>query len=181
MTQTPVQHSFNFRWPQIKAIRSDSFQTRFERALGSTNWVELLHVARCTRSSECEWQEEVGFGGSHLVRIVTFIDGMQWLARVNIPKVRDEFGKEFQMMWTADDVNWMQSEIDTMQYIRMHSEIAIPEVFTYDVTTDNAVGMPYMFLEVIYGNSIRDLGVDIPSKYREKVFANIARVHVPFF
>ena len=85
------------------------------------------------------------------------------------------------MIWMDDDINWMQSEIDTMEFIRIRSDIAIPEVFTYDVTKENTVGMPYMFLELIYGNSLRDLSVNIPDIYRQKVFATIAQVHVASF
>ena len=96
-------------------------------------------------------------------------------------EIHEESEKGFRMLWTDDDVKCMQSEIDTMAFIRTRSEIPVPEVFTYDLSKDNTVGMPYMFLELIYGNSLRDLSVDIPDLYRQKVFEAIARVHVSSF
>ena len=176
-----VQDTFKFQWPCISDIRSEKFQTQFKRAQSSTNWDQLLNLARSTRSVDCRWEDKVGFGGVHLVRVVTFIDGVQWLARVTMSEIYEESEKGFRMLWTDDDVKWMQSEIDTMAFIRTRSEIPVPKVFTYDVSKDNTVGMPYMFLELIYGNSLRDLSVDIPDLYRQKVFEAIARVHVSSF
>ena len=172
--------SFKFKWPRIENIRSESFRTRFTFAQNVTNWDKLLKSARDVQSMECCWEEDVGFGGVHLVRIVTFIDGVQWLARVTIPNLWSASNKGFLMTWTDDDRNWMQSEIDTMKFVQIRSDITVPKIFAYDITMDNSVGMPYMFLQLIYGNSIRDLSVDIPDACRKKVFLMIASIHVCF-
>ena len=55
----------------------------------------------------------------------------------------------------------MQSEIDTMSFLRENTDIPIPRVFFYDTSATNPVGAPYMFMECIKGDS----GMDMPARY----------------
>jgi len=71
----------------------------------------------------------------------------------------------------------MQSEIDTMGSLRTNN-LPVPEVFISDVTIHNPVDMPYMLLELVPRNSIRDLRADVPAEYREKVYSSVASFHV---
>jgi len=65
----------------------------------------------------------------------------------------------------------MQSEIDTMSFIREYTDIPVPQVFLYDTSADNAVGAPYMLMECIKGNSALDVAAHphkIPAQYHAK-------------
>jgi hypothetical protein len=48
--------------------------------------------------------------------------------------------------WTADKAVEMQSEIDTMSFVREHTNISIPRVFASDTTATNPVGAPFMLM-----------------------------------
>lgn len=51
----------------------------------------------------------------------------------------------------------MGVEVATMNYLRLNTKLPVPEVFGYDLTSDNNVGAPYMFMSYIHGTVARDL------------------------
>ena len=175
MLSAADENAFSFKWPLIQNIRSERFRKRFTHAQETTNWIELLKIGREARSVDCHFEVSIGFGGVHLVRVLTFVDKVQWLARVTIPTIQATHDPAFD--WTSDDIKWMQSEIDTMGFLHA-KKLPVPEVFTYDVTIHNPVSMPYMRMELVHGNSIRDLGADVPEEHREKVYSSVAGFHV---
>ena len=59
-------------------------------------------------------------------------------------------------MHTAQQEREMQSEVATMAYVRQNTSVPVPEVFSYDCTTDNAVGAPYMLMERILRAAVID-------------------------
>ena len=64
----------------------------------------------------------------------------------------------------------MQSELDTMSFLRENTDIPIPQVFFSDTSATNPVGAPYIFMECIKGNSAMEMPAryEIPTKYQAK-------------
>ena len=75
----------------------------------------------------------------------------------------------------------MQSEIDTMSFLREYTDIPVPSVFAYDTTASNTVGAPYMFMECVQGTCAMDMPDsmgDIPEQYKTHFIASEASVLV---
>jgi aminoglycoside phosphotransferase (APT) family kinase protein len=68
--------------------------------------------------------------------------------------------------WTkeqhVESVAKMQSEVDTMCYIREMTVVPVPRVFFAEMAVDNPVGALYMFMECIRGDS----GMDMPGEFK---------------
>jgi len=45
----------------------------------------------------------------------------------------------------------LQAEIDTMQYIRAHTAVPVPDVYAYDLNPDNDIGAQFMLIEKLPG------------------------------
>jgi hypothetical protein len=72
----------------------------------------------------------------------------------------------------------LQSEVDTMRYVRENTTIPVPEVFAYDCSAENELGWQYMVMEGIYGK-VHGYGkvkmlLDIPDDQKEKVCRQLA-------
>ena len=75
----------------------------------------------------------------------------------------------------------MTSEVYTMICIRKHSDIPVPEVFSFNATLDNPAAVPYIFMECIRGNSIMTLSREVPEQQMDKLHAAVAKFQVILF
>lgn len=79
------------------------------------------------------------------MREIVFDDGEHCIARVGIPAVNFNREEEYvptllSHSWSATKTKMMQSELDTMSFLREHTDIPVPHVFTFDTTATNMVG-----------------------------------------
>ena len=113
----------------------------------------------------CKFGQQYGFGARHVVRELVFDDDVHWIARVNLPEMNpntdENVSNPISFSWTPASAAAMQSEIDTMSFVREYTDIPVPHVFFYDISAINPVGAPYMFMECIKGDS----GMDMPAQY----------------
>jgi hypothetical protein len=127
---------------------------------------------------DCQIDQRVGYGHSHMLRKVVFTDHTCWIVRLPMPEINRKGDfipcREF---WSEDKAREMQSEIDTMSFILAASTIPVPQIFASDTRAENPVGVPYMFIECVFGNSVRDMG-GIAQKYEHAFFRSLARIHV---
>ncbi|KAF6827844.1 hypothetical protein CPLU01_08863 [Colletotrichum plurivorum] len=86
-------------------------------------------------------------GRKHMVRRLTFVDGVDWVVRVYL---------------LCDDVNpktvyrIFNREVAAAAFLRSKTSIRVPEIFDWNWTvtpSDNAAGIPYMFMEYIHGTT----------------------------
>jgi len=138
-------------------------------------WDTLAEAAQRFRSVSCKFGEQYRFGGRHVVREFVFEDNVHWIARVNLPEISAGIGENYipkpiSSSWTPQAAAAMQSEIDTMSFLRENTDIPVPRVLYWDTSATNSVGAPYMFMECIKGNSVMDMpaGYEIPGQYQEK-------------
>ena len=85
-------------------------------------------------------------GAYNLVLRVDFSDGVKWVARI------PGHGKRFE----PADIMKMNSEYNTMRYIREHTSIPIPEVF-YVMTSSAIAGVPFAFMSFVEGRALSDV------------------------
>ena len=95
------------------------------------------------RRLTCAIDETPLHGGFNLVYKVRFSDGVRWALR--IPGYGN-YGEEEYM-------DKMNSEYNTMRYIRSKTSIPMPEVYFWDAS-DEELGTAYAFMEWIEGNPL---------------------------
>ena len=106
-------------------------------------------------------------GSYNLAYLVTFGDGVKWIARVP--------GHGYSGRWGELDQAKMKSEYQTMRYIRANTSIPLPEVYHFDTTCDIA-GAPFAFISLVEGTSLAELWRDEMSEpERMYVLGSIAK------
>jgi hypothetical protein len=123
------------------------------------------------RNIECRLSDKYNMGGLHVVRLLDFEDGTTWLARLQLRK------------GTAESCQRLIA--DTIQVVREQSKTRVPEVFGYDASYDNPVGVPFMILEYIPAITAMDSfgGWDehkgrIPQHFRTDYHTSMADIQV---
>jgi hypothetical protein len=110
-------------------------------------------------------------GGLNLVRRLDFQDGTSWIVRIQLYK--------------SASTGRLVCEIDTMAMVRERSNISVPEVFAYEANCNNAVGVSFMIMEFILGDTAMDSfgGHRIykgktPLQFKAKFHAEMADIQV---
>ena len=84
-------------------------------------------------------------GLENLVFSITFSDGVIWIARIPGHGTEDRFNHL--------DTEKMESEYQTMRYIRAHTTIPIPEVFYWN-TSVRLIGAPFALMAFVEGKPL---------------------------
>ncbi|OAA64238.1 Aminoglycoside phosphotransferase [Niveomyces insectorum RCEF 264] len=144
-----------------------------DKAMRQTRWESLCQVASKLRDGlACVPLDHATNGLNNMVRLVQFSDGIRWVARIAMRR-------------SAADLARLSSEIDTMRWIRRRSNLPVPEVFAYETNEHNAVGVPYVLMEFVPGNTAMDAaggyethhGI-ISDAHRPHFYRAVAKCHV---
>jgi len=171
-------HFDGFKWPPAPShgplrVRNQYFHDVM------VDWDALRNVATALRAIDCRLDERVGYGHSHMIRKVVFTDDICWIVRLPMPEMN--FKGDFipcRQYWTEDKAREMQSEIDTMSFVLTTSTVPVPRIFASNTRPENPVGVPYMLMECVFGNSVRHMG-GIAKPYDDAFLRSLARIHVP--
>jgi hypothetical protein len=170
------------RQASADAIRSSwKDNINAERSLSPINWPALIKYAKDIHrrhmkqasNIDCQLSNKYNEGGLNVVRLLDFEDGTTWLARLQRRK------------GTAESCQRLIAEVHTIQVVREQSKIRVPEVFGYDASYENAVGVPFMLLEYIpaitamdsFGGWKEHKG-RIPQQFRTDYYASMAKIQV---
>ncbi|KAJ8129537.1 hypothetical protein O1611_g4098 [Lasiodiplodia mahajangana] len=142
-------------------------------AIAKTNWAKL-----CQRASDlnhglpCTLLHKRTNGLNNLVCILQFSDHTRWVARIGLHK-------------SAADSAKLRREVDVTQLIKERCKFPVPRIFAYEVDDSNHVGIPYILMEFLPGNTAMDAagGYDvhkgeIPFAYRQRFYRSVAECHV---
>ncbi|KAI1289114.1 kinase-like domain-containing protein [Xylaria venustula] len=140
-----------------------------QEVVQKTHWVNL-----CQRASDlnhglpCKPLSTMTNGLHNLVCILEFSDQTRWVARIGLHKSVK-----------------LRNEVDAMQLIKEKCKFPVPDVFAYEIDDDNPVGVPFILMEFLPGNTAMDAagGYDvhrgqIPFAYRPKFYRSVAECHV---
>ena len=115
------------------------------------DWEALRHYALAVKRQRdgtqhlvCELSGEFNSGGLHAVRRIDFSDGCRWLARLQREGP------------TPESCQRLLHEVHTMAVVRAISAIPVPEAFSYEASCDHAVGVAFMLVEFIPGDTATD-------------------------
>jgi len=152
-----------------------------ESSLPPINWKALEKYAirvkqeRTNHDSEvsCRLSSEYNIGGLHVVRRLDFHDGTTWLARLQLRKA------------TAESLERLKQEVCTIEVIRERSTVPVPEIFAYEPTDSNTVGVAFMIMEFILADTAMDAfggwpvhQGKIPPQFKEQFHVAMAGVQV---
>lgn len=98
--------------------------SRAAKCFRQTQWDQLCLVAsNANRHLECVALDQVTSGLNNVVRLLEFSDRSRWAARIQIK--------------TTGNAK-LKTEVATMQYIKEHSDLAVPRVFPPPPILDKA-------------------------------------------
>lgn len=143
--------------------------------LRETDWPKLCQLASDLNDGlSCVPLNETTNGLNNLVRLLQFSDMTRWVARVALRR-------------SAADSAKLRREVHVMQFIRERSSLPVPKVFAYEADEHNSVGVPFILMEFLPGNTAMDAAGgyevhrgQIPSLYRPTFYRSVAECHVGF-
>jgi hypothetical protein len=128
-----------------------SGDSRAVRCFRRTRWDQLCLIASgANRHLGCVALDRVTSGLNNVVRLLEFSDRSRWAARVHIKKTTTSSTQE------ASHAEELKAEVATMQFIKEHSDLAVPRVFAYALDEDNPATVAYMLIEVLPGIAAMD-------------------------
>lgn len=119
--------------------------------------------------------DQVASGLNNIVRLLEFSDGTRWAARVHIRRNDSPLISSTKL----------KNEVATMQFIKEHSSLPVPRVFTYESDENNSVSAAFILMELLPGSVAMDAlggyevnrGV-IPEEHRQTFYRSVAKCHV---
>jgi hypothetical protein len=136
------------------------------------NWDGLCEYAATKNISlPCTILPDKFGGGRHIVKLLSFNEDIStlWIARIQREPSTD---------LTA---SCLRTEIDTMEFIRMKTEIRMPKIYAYELYDTNIVGAPFMLMEYIHGKSGMDFDHGhIPLAQKSQFYKDVATIQVSF-
>jgi aminoglycoside phosphotransferase (APT) family kinase protein len=90
----------------------------------------------------CQTQLTPLHGSYNLAYKLEFSDGVSWIMRIPVSNKDGEYD--------GPQTRSIESEVTTLQYIRKHTTIPIPEIFAWGPTDDD-VGVPYILMDFAPG------------------------------
>jgi hypothetical protein len=127
----------------------------------------LENQGKISSQLTCSIKDDAMCGSFNLIYVVEFSDGCRWVARfpINAPN----FG--------TLDREKMDSEYQTMRYIRKSLRLAVPEVYAWH-TDASVVGSPFALMAFVPGVRVMDRWFDpewCTEEKRLKILTNCAR------
>jgi isoamyl acetate esterase len=111
------------------------------------------------------------FGGVNLILEITFDDGVVWIGRIQL-------GRETVFPISSKADHALESEVVTLNLLKMKTTIPVPTVYGYDARYDNEIGAPYLLMEAMPGKRLWGTPRSdfIPEQHKAKVYVQIADI-----
>ena len=176
----PIRGKVSAKWSSISELmRSDSPMAKgLEDMLAEVDLQGLRSVATGLRARACTISEKYTCGAYNLVFEICFDDGVSWIARLRSASPMQAVSQEFVFESPTYKQHVMESELATMEYIRQHTDIPVPEVYAFETTSNNPVKLPYILMECIHGWRAPQRLQDLPPPVLRKILDQLAGVLV---
>lgn len=159
-------------WPSIQDTVT---RQKLQKCMKRTNWTAICNAASRARMSQpCTPRPEYTGGRSSLARLLEFEDGTLWIARIQLEKSSPQSSCRAQI------------DIDTMAFLRSHTDAPVPRVFAWEVDDQNAADVAFVLLEYLAGKTAYDESrmynneALIPLPFQGTFYKSMAKVHVGF-
>lgn len=162
-----------YKWTYFLSLKEGPIRSRAELFLTSVNWPALQEFAASKRNgTSCRLLPDIGLGYNHMVRIIEFVDGGRWVARLKLPSLEKADTSE----QTLDSTGIC--EFNTMSLLEQKTTIPIPKIHSFEARFDCSVGAPFMLMDCLEGNVGMDLGMTVPEKSKRAFLSDLAKIHV---
>lgn len=162
-----------YQWTYFPSLKEGPIRSRAELFLASVNWPALQEYAASKRNGiNCSLLPDIGLGYNHMVRIIEFMDGGRWVARLKLPPLAKSDSPEHALETTG------VCEFNTISLLRQKTSIPIPEIHAFEARFDCSVKAPFMLMDCLEGNVGMDLGMTIPPKSKQAFLSGLAKIHV---
>jgi aminoglycoside phosphotransferase (APT) family kinase protein len=115
---------------------------------------------------------DIGLGYNHMVRIVEFADEIRWVARLRMPPLAKSGSDEDALTTT------MNCEFNAISLVRRNTTIPVPQIHAFEVKCGCSIRAPFMLMDCLEGNVGMDLGMKIPTEYKQAFLSSLAKIHV---
>ncbi|KAE8151280.1 hypothetical protein BDV25DRAFT_128885 [Aspergillus avenaceus] len=160
-----------YRWSYFSSMSEGPLRVRAQTFLDSIDWDALLRCASAKRNGvECRLLPDIGLGYNHMVRVVEFVDQVQWVARLRMPRVDG-----------GDAGERIKSEYETIRLVQKESKIPVPHVHMLETDLDSHVGAQFMLMDCLRGNVGMDLSFSILPENKPDAYAAMAEVQIEMF
>lgn len=145
----------NGHGPPSEADNDDSTEV-FQAVLAQLQRDEIIPLAQSVRQrlfpdtelGDVEILDEV-HGSFNILFPVQFCDGRRWLLKIPCHGSKDS--------WTELAAKALIAEATTLQALKIHTTILVPQVFDFSATIDNALGCPYILFDYLDGVPLNDM------------------------
>ena len=170
----PVFDPFaEWKGPSFYAKESH-YQCLRESCTKAINWDALLQYASNLKNGmNCQVLPQSTMGGCHLIHLIRFDDGTQWIARFQLDPP------------TTVSARQLQSEADTMALIRNRTKIPLPRIFGFDTHQKTSFGVPFILMEYLPGIVAMDADGgyhvhygEIAARHKPNFYKNVASIQV---
>jgi hypothetical protein len=142
--------------------------------MAAVDWDLVASIAsRLLEVSYCYWGSQLS-GGFNVVRFLHMDDKNSTVLVVRVP-FRPEDG------WTAENskifADRLSSEVATMQYVEVHTNIPVPHIIHHSVEVDSGgIGSPYIIMTKVDGVALSSIWDDMEDSKREIVLRQVVDI-----
>ena len=128
---------------------------------------DLPDQASSNHTLSCTIETQPFTGTSHLVYPILFSDGEKWIARIP--------GKAVSCFRPLD-ARRLLTDVRTRCLIRSRTTVPIPEVFAWETSIENPVGVPFTLEAFVEGSAVAEKWSGMAEGMRLKLLRNLAAI-----
>lgn len=126
------------------------------------NYEALKHIAStCLSHGDCIDITILRRGGFHEIRVLLFEDGWSCIAR---------FTRNYEMLCKTE------SELATIEYVRNHTSIPVPQIYFVNHNENHVVGAPFVLMERLEGQPLCNIWAGLTLEHKKSVIEQLAHV-----
>ena len=137
--------------------------------LSIVDWDQLRIYASGKKDGvDCILLPNIGLGYNHIVRVLEFVDGTRWIARLRMPSLDNS---------TSDRAS-ITMEFTTTSLVMSVTDIPVQFIHAVEPKIHYLVKASFMLMDCLEGNVGMDLGMEVPSDRKTSFFNEMAHIHV---
>ncbi|TFK34386.1 kinase-like domain-containing protein [Crucibulum laeve] len=151
-----------------KMMQNSTDSEDMTRSLNFFNLDALRDKAEEFFGATCTGCYLIAQGGFNTVYILTFKDHDDVVARLSASRIENPANKNQELV-----VERKKSECAIHRFLAEKTTIPVPHIYYFTPYFDNPVGVPFMFMERVHGQTLADVWFSLSSEQQIKVFNSI--------
>ncbi|KAG9232261.1 hypothetical protein BJ875DRAFT_515019 [Amylocarpus encephaloides] len=157
-----------FQWTYFADLSPGPLKQRAGLFLSVVDWDQLrFYTSGKKYGVDCVLLPNIGLGYNHMVRVLEFVDGTRWIARLRMPSLNGS---------TSDGAS-ITAEFTTISFVVSVTDIPTPFIHAMEPKVHSLVKASFMLMDRLEGNVGMDLGMEVPSDRKASFFNEMAHIH----